>query len=174
MPRPERFASSCNGPGRCGPISSRLPPTLTAIAGICHHLDGLPLAIELAAARVDHLPPAAMLERLDPAAPDRLSFLTSGARDRPARHRTMRDAIVWSYDLLDAAEQTLFQDLTVFPGGFRLEAALWVAGSQGGGVAGEVDVVASCHPATPPPYHLRDARLPRRQESGALRRRCRR
>lgn len=87
-----------------------------AIAEICRRLDGLPLAIELAAARIKVLPPSAMLARLD----RRLPLLTGGARDLPDRLRTMRDAVAWSYDLLSPAEQRAFRQLSVFSGGFTL------------------------------------------------------
>ncbi|MFN8593201.1 MAG: LuxR C-terminal-related transcriptional regulator [Thermomicrobiales bacterium] len=98
-------------------------PGLDATVGICRHLDGLPLAIELAAARVRHLSPAAMLKRIEQSATPRLSFLTGGARDQPARLQTMRDAISWSYDLLDPEAKTVLQSLAVFPGSFTLDAA---------------------------------------------------
>jgi predicted ATPase/class 3 adenylate cyclase len=103
-----------------------------AIAEICVRLDGLPLAIELAAARSKLFPPKALLARLD----KRLSLLTSGPRDLPARQQTLRNAIAWSYDLLDAAEQAIFARLSVFVGGCTLKAAEAVladdqAGNQG-------------------------------------------
>lgn len=104
------------------------PETMVDIAQLCYHLDGLPLAIELAAARVNHLSPSAMLARFAQAASTRLSLLTGGARDHPQRFHTLRDTIAWSYNLLDPAEQTLFQDLSVFPGPFALSAAEDVAG----------------------------------------------
>lgn len=90
-----------------------------AVAEICARLDGLPLAIELAATRTKLLTPQALLARLD----NRLKMLTGGARDLSARQQTLRGAIDWSYDLLDSAEQQLFARLSVFVGGWTLEAA---------------------------------------------------
>jgi predicted ATPase/DNA-binding CsgD family transcriptional regulator len=89
-----------------------------AVAEICVRLDGLPLAIELAAARIKVLPPQELLTRLG----QRLTVLTGGARDAPARQQTLRNTIAWSYQLLGAAEQGLFQRLSVFVGGCTFEA----------------------------------------------------
>jgi predicted ATPase len=98
------------------------------VAEIVCRLDGLPLSIELAAARVKILSPEALLDRLD----RRLSTLTGGARDLPARQRTLRDTIAWSHDLLPPPEKTLFRRLSVFVGGWTLEASEAMATVDGG------------------------------------------
>ena len=99
-----------------------------AVAEVCRKLEGLPLALELAAARVKLLTPRAMLDRLD----HRLKLLTGGARDLPGRQQTMRGAVAWSYDLLDEKERAVLRRLAVFAGGCTLEAAeaVCVAGSE--------------------------------------------
>jgi predicted ATPase/DNA-binding XRE family transcriptional regulator len=94
------------------------------VTRICRRLDGLPLAIELAAARIKLFPPRALLDRLDRG----LHLLGRGARDLPERQQTLRDAIAWSYDLLDVGEQALFRRLAVFAGGCSPEAAEAVCG----------------------------------------------
>jgi predicted ATPase/class 3 adenylate cyclase len=98
-----------------------------AIAEVTARLDGLPLAIELAAARAKILSPEAMLKRLE----SRLSLAAAGPRDLPERQQTLRDAIAWSYDLLDGEERRLFARISVFVGGFSLESAEVVCNARG-------------------------------------------
>jgi predicted ATPase/class 3 adenylate cyclase len=93
------------------------------VATLCRRLEGLPLALELAAARTTLLSPRALLAKLD----ERLSILTSGRRDADERHQTLRGTIEWSYDLLDDAERDLFRDLSVFVDGCRFDAAVAVS-----------------------------------------------
>jgi predicted ATPase/class 3 adenylate cyclase len=112
-----------------------------AIAEICVRLDGLPLAIELAAARMKLFPPQGLLARLD----QRLAVLTGTSRDVPTRQQTLRNTIAWSYNLLDAEEQRLFRRLSVFVDGCSLEAVEAVcADASDGRIAGQIlDRVAS-------------------------------
>ncbi len=99
----------------------------SAVAEICARLDGLPLAIELAAARVKVLSPSSMLTRLA----SRMQLLTGGSRDLPQRQQTLRAAMDWSYDLLTPSEQTLFRRLSVFVGGCNLEGVEAVCDAKG-------------------------------------------
>ncbi|MCI0581480.1 MAG: AfsR/SARP family transcriptional regulator, partial [Chloroflexi bacterium] len=102
------------------------PSNAGAISRICHRLDGIPLALELAASRVRVLSVPELADRLD----DRLRLLTSGPRSAPARHQTLRAAMDWSFDLLTEPEQRLLRRLSVFPQNFDLEAATAVAGDD--------------------------------------------
>ena len=115
------------------------PSVAEPVAEICRRLEGVPLAIELAAARVKVLPPSALLARLE----RRLTLLTGGARDLPARQRTLRATIDWSYTLLDDAEKTLFRRLAVFVGGCTLDAVETVCWSDGGDLSDALDLLAS-------------------------------
>lgn len=108
----------------CFALTERNGP---AVAEVCRRLDGMPLAIELAAARVALLAVDQIAARLD----DRFRLLTTGSRTAPTRQQTLRAAIAWSYDLLTAREQRLFDRLAVFAGGWTLEAAEAVAGGDG-------------------------------------------
>jgi predicted ATPase/class 3 adenylate cyclase/Tfp pilus assembly protein PilF len=109
-----------------------------AVVEICRRLDGLPLAIELAAARIRLLPPAALLARLD----RRLDLLGGGSRDLPARQQTMRTTIAWSYDLLDSDEQRRFARASIFAGGATLDAFAAIA-DDGDDPLGALDALAS-------------------------------
>ncbi|MGB7069674.1 MAG: tetratricopeptide repeat protein [Pyrinomonadaceae bacterium] len=106
------------------------------VAEICRHLDGLPFAIELAAARIRLLEPQAILTRLSTS----LRFLTGGDKELPERRQAMRGAIAWSYDLLDAGEKQLLDRLSVFAGGFTIDSAEAVAADSGGEI---LDAVSS-------------------------------
>jgi predicted ATPase/class 3 adenylate cyclase/Tfp pilus assembly protein PilF len=107
-----------------------------SVAEICIRLDGLPLAIELAAARIKMLPPHYLLARLS----QRLKFLTGGARDLTARQQTLRGAIDWSYNLLDDAHKQFFRRMAVFNGGRTLEALEAVCNSEGLQLYGKLEV----------------------------------
>ena len=108
------------------PAFTLTPENETAVREICARLDGLPLAIELAAARIKMLSPGAILDRLQ----SRLQLLTGGALDLPERQQTLRNAIDWSHELLSEAERKLFRRLAVFAGGCTLEAAEAVCNTQ--------------------------------------------
>ena len=111
-----------------------------SVAEICGRLEGLPLAIELAAARTRILSPSEIMAKLD----SRLKFLTGGARDLPERQRTMRGAIDWTYELLDEVEQAVFRHLSVFSGSFAVQAAEAVNGwYKSDSYVGVLDAVTS-------------------------------
>src|SRR5581483_9242876 len=110
---------------------------ITAIAEICRRLDGIPLAIELAAARVRAMGPAQIRDRLN----ERFRLLTGGARRALERHQTLRHAVQWSYDLLTPAERTVLARISAFYGGFSLEAAETVC--AGGEIAAS-DILDIC------------------------------
>ena len=112
---------------------------MRAIAEICARLDGLPLAIELAAVRIKLLPPPALLRRLE----HPLHVLTSGAQDTPARQQTLRNTIAWSYHLLDGDQQRLFRRLCVFLGGCTLETIESICGALGDEAFPVLDATAS-------------------------------
>jgi predicted ATPase/DNA-binding CsgD family transcriptional regulator len=121
----------CQRVGAIDPSWTLASDNAPTVAEICRRLDGLPLAIELAAARVRILPPPLLLERLS----HRLTVLTEGPRDLPARQQTLRAAINWSYELLQPPEQRVFRRVAVFQGGFSFEAA-----SAVGNIDDEIDL----------------------------------
>ena len=140
LPAPGSRERSPAGLGRYGAVALFLdrmeavkpsyvpkPEDLEAIVEICRQLDGLPLAIELAAARLRLMSPPALLGRLK----HRFDFLVQGPRDLPERHRTLRAICDWSYGLLDPREQAMFRNLAPFAGGCSLEAAEWMEGERG-------------------------------------------
>ncbi|CAN5778816.1 hypothetical protein BH24CHL3_BH24CHL3_00280 [soil metagenome] len=144
----------------------------TTVASICNRLDGLPLAIELAAVRVSVSTPQSLLELLD----RRLVALSGGRRDAPDRHRGIREAIAWSYDLLSETDRQVFQCLSVFDGGFTLEAAGLVCGDCDRVTAGVFSLEANSLVQTAPGWQgeprfamletVREFALERLRESG--------
>ncbi|MDQ3227232.1 MAG: AfsR/SARP family transcriptional regulator, partial [Chloroflexota bacterium] len=120
---------------------------LADVVEICQRLDGLPLAIELAAARTRVLALPALRDRLEHVLP----LLEGGPRDAPARQRTIRDTIAWSYDLLTPDEQVLFRSLSVFSGGFTLDAANAVAADGGTDLLPRIERLAEQHLIRPLP-----------------------
>jgi len=127
---------------RASAVQPEFTPTtenIEAIADICNRLDGLPLAIEMAASRTRALPPPALRKRLQQLLP----VLSDGYRDRPERQHTMRRTIAWSYDLLSPGDQQFFRWLSVFTGGFTLDAAGAIAASMAGNIMDALDGVSS-------------------------------
>ncbi len=110
--------------GSCDPGFTVTESNASAVAQVCHRLDGIPLAIELAASRIKVLTPHEIVQRLD----DQFGLLRGGPRDAPERHQSLQAAISWSYELLTPDEQRLFRRLAVFRGGFALESAEAVCG----------------------------------------------
>ena len=107
-------------------VSDTLADETTAVEDVCRRLDGIPLAIELAASRMASMTAAEVRDRLD----DRFKLLV-GSRRGLERHQTLRHAVAWSYDLLDDAEKTVLERCSVFAGGFDLQSACAIAGSDG-------------------------------------------
>ena len=124
----------CQRAREAAPNFALTPANAPAADQICRRLDGIPLAIELAAARLRHLSPAQLAERLD----DRFRLLTGGARTALPRHQTLLAAMEWSYQLLSEAERAVLRRLSVFPAGFSLEAAEAVGSAPGDVTIGEV------------------------------------
>ncbi len=138
------------------------PSARALVVEICDRLDGIPLAIELAAARVRHLPLNALRDELG----SRLQLLTGGPVDLPKRQRTMRDTVAWSYDLLTESQMRLFRRLAVFSGGFDLDAVAAMCGPQSGrsealgGISDLLDqsliLLSEADPASSPRYRMLD------------------
>jgi tetratricopeptide (TPR) repeat protein len=143
------------------------PENATSIMRICSRLDGLPLALELAAARAKLFPPAQLLQKLETS---RLSLLTGGARNVPGRHQTLRNTLEWSYQLLSPDEQTCFTRLAIFSGGWSLEAAralLQEFGSIGhNGTTQTKNFLAAASPCLELLYQLLDKSLLVQQSPG--------
>jgi predicted ATPase/DNA-binding SARP family transcriptional activator len=132
------MALFCQRAREAAPDFMLTPVNAPAVEQICRRLDGIPLAIELAAARLSHLSPAQVAERLD----DRFRLLTGGARTALPRHQTLLAAMEWSYELLSEAERAVLRRLSVFPAGFSLEAAEAVGAAPGDIAPAEVlDVI---------------------------------
>lgn len=112
------------------------------IAVICQRLDGLPLALELAVSRIRLFPPHALLQHLD----QRFVLLVNPLRDAPDRQKTLRDMVQWSCDLLSADQQRLYRTLSVFRGGWTLDAMLWMTKGDGDRKASEIDAVTLLDP----------------------------
>lgn len=160
--------------GATDPAFSLTEETIPIVAEICARLDGLPLAIELAASRIRVLPPRSLLEQLD----RRLPLLVGGPRDAPGRQRTLRAAIGWSYELLEEPARAVFRRLSVFPGGWTLEAARDVANPEGefGDAIDLLEVLLQHSLVQRPPNHaegrgrmletIREFGLERLRESG--------
>jgi len=119
------------------------PEDADAVVQICHRLDGLPLALELAAARTSVLPPVQLAARLD----DALGVLSAGSRTAPARHKTLQATLDWSYALLDARERTLLRRLSVFAGGWTLDAAESVCAGPATPATDDPDDAATIEPS---------------------------
>ena len=111
---------------------------VNVITEICHQLEGIPLGLELAAARINILSPLAVLDRLR----HQLDFLTGGATDQPPHQRTMRNTITWSYELLTTREQEVFRRLSVFSGGFTVESASVVAATASSEILDDLSSLA--------------------------------
>ncbi len=142
--RPPTTDRSCSLPSAPEPVDHRFAlsdQNAPAVAEVCWRLDGIPLAIELAAARVTTFPIEALSQQLD----NRFRLLTSGGRTALPRQQTMRATIDWSYDLLSAREQRFFEHLSVFAGGCTFAVAAAVCGDGGteGDEAGSVELLSS-------------------------------